>query len=172
MAASSSLAWSTAALLRMAGVAGAAFAGGTIVGGGRGRSEAATSDSDSNANASRVTNDDLILKHGVPAPMGPTGPLCYENHCLQYDPQRKVPLWVAEHLTRDKAHPDTPGADRRRSKFKPDARLDPLGRADNSDFHASGWSRGHMAPAGNNKHSQKAMDDTFLLSNVVPQVPT
>ncbi len=27
-----------------------------------------------------------------------------------------------------------------------------------------------MAPAGNNKHCQQAMDDTFLLSNVVPQV--
>ncbi len=27
-----------------------------------------------------------------------------------------------------------------------------------------------MAPAGNNKHCQEAMDDTFLLSNVVPQV--
>jgi DNA/RNA endonuclease G (NUC1) len=27
-----------------------------------------------------------------------------------------------------------------------------------------------MAPAGNNKHCQRSMDDTFLLSNVVPQV--
>ena len=25
----------------------------------------------------------------------------------------------------------------------------------NSDFWGSGWSRGHMAPAGNNKHSQE-----------------
>jgi DNA/RNA endonuclease G (NUC1) len=32
-------------------------------------------------------------------------------------------------------------------------------------------SRGHMAPAGNNKDSQAAMDATFLLeSNIVPQV--
>jgi DNA/RNA endonuclease G (NUC1) len=27
-----------------------------------------------------------------------------------------------------------------------------------------------MAPAGNNKHSQQAMDDTFYLSNIVAQV--
>jgi DNA/RNA endonuclease G (NUC1) len=27
-----------------------------------------------------------------------------------------------------------------------------------------------MAPAGNNKHSQQAMNDTFYLSNIVAQV--
>ena len=27
-----------------------------------------------------------------------------------------------------------------------------------------------MAPAGNNKHSQAAMNQTFYLSNIVPQV--
>ena len=27
-----------------------------------------------------------------------------------------------------------------------------------------------MAPAGNNKHCQEAMGDTFYLTNVVPQV--
>ena len=39
----------------------------------------------------------------------------------------------------------------------------------NDDFWDSGWSRGHMAPAGNNKYCQTWMDDTFLLSNIVPQ---
>ena len=38
------------------------------------------------------------------------------------------------------------------------------------DFRGSGWSRGHMAPAGNNKHSQAAMNQTFYLTNIVPQV--
>ncbi len=47
-----------------------------------------------------------ILRHGVPSPLGPGGPVCYSNHCLQYDPQRRAPLWVAEHLHRDKAFPD------------------------------------------------------------------
>lgn len=44
-------------------------------------------------------------------------------------------------------------------------------RADNNDFKAAGrgWSRGHMAPAGNMKFSQDAMDQSFLLSNILPQ---
>ncbi len=39
----------------------------------------------------------------------------------------------------------------------------------NSDYRRSGWSRGHMAAAGNYKHCQKSMNDTFYLTNVVPQ---
>ena len=41
--------------------------------------------------------------------------------------------------------------------------------ADNSDYWGSGWSRGHMAPAGDNKHCQASMSDTFYLTNIVPQ---
>lgn len=63
-----------------------------------------------------------------------------------------------------------PAANRKHSKFRPDEHLHPAARATNQDFFDSGWSRGHMAPAGNNKHCQRSMDDTFLLSNVVPQV--
>ena len=34
----------------------------------------------------------------------------------------------------------------------------------------SGFDRGHLAPAADHKDSQKAMDDTFYLSNMSPQV--
>lgn len=39
-----------------------------------------------------------------------------------------------------------------------------------SDFHGSGYDRGHMAPAMNHKSSQKDMNDTFFLTNMSPQV--
>ena len=62
-------------------------------------------------------------------------------------------------------------ANRRRSNFTPDPNLPEIFRADNKDFKAAGrgWSRGHMAPAGNMKFSQDAMDQSFLLSNILPQ---
>eukprot|EP00094_Tigriopus_californicus_P012825 TCALIF_12400-PA protein Name:"Similar to Exog Nuclease EXOG, mitochondrial (Mus musculus)" AED:0.13 eAED:0.13 QI:88/0.5/0.33/1/1/1/3/0/185 len=104
-----------------------------------------------------------VLKYGSPMRLN-AAPLCYSNHCLEYDGSRKVPIWVAEHISRDKV------ADRKRSKFKPDPALAQLIQANNDDFWNSGWSRGHMAPAGNNKHCQQSMDETFLLSNIVPQV--
>ena len=43
-------------------------------------------------------------------------------------------------------------------------------RATNQDFRGSGFDRGHLAAAANHKWSQKAMEDTFYLSNVAPQV--
>ena len=62
-------------------------------------------------------------------------------------------------------------ANRRHSKFTPDPNLPTMFSAGNEDFKAAGrgWSRGHMAPAGNNKQSQDAMDQSFFLSNILPQ---
>uniref|UniRef100_A0A9L0JND2 Nuclease EXOG, mitochondrial n=3 Tax=Equus TaxID=9789 RepID=A0A9L0JND2_EQUAS len=60
-------------------------------------------------------------------------------------------------------------ADRKHCKFKPDPNIPPTFSALNEDYVGSGWSRGHMAPAGNNKFSSKAMAETFYLSNIVPQ---
>lgn len=49
----------------------------------------------------------------------------------------------------------SPGtASRKYSNFMPDPDIPPLFRADNSDYRSSGWSRGHMAPAGDNKFNQ------------------
>lgn len=44
-------------------------------------------------------------------------------------------------------------ADRKHCKFKPDPNIPPTFSAFNEDYVGSGWSRGHMAPAGNNKFS-------------------
>lgn len=43
-------------------------------------------------------------------------------------------------------------------------------RSTNADYRGSGFDRGHLAAAANHKWSQKAMEDTFYLSNVAPQV--
>ncbi len=38
------------------------------------------------------------------------------------------------------------------------------------DYKNSGYDRGHLAAAANHKHDQNAMCETFLLSNIAPQV--
>ena len=47
----------------------------------------------------------------------------------------------------------------------------PKPRVNNYDYKGSGWSRGHMCPAGDNKWNRDAMYETFLYSNVCPQHP-
>ena len=40
----------------------------------------------------------------------------------------------------------------------------------NADFKYSGFDRGHLAAAGNHRKCQEHCDETFLLSNMAPQV--
>ncbi|XP_034848125.1 nuclease EXOG, mitochondrial [Mirounga leonina] len=106
----------------------------------------------------------LLEQFGVP--LTGTETRHYTNHALSYDQSKRVPRWVLEHISKSKIMGD---ADRKHCKFKPDPNIPPTFSAFNEDYVGSGWSRGHMAPAGNNKFSSKAMAETFYLSNIVPQ---
>ncbi|XP_077124787.1 nuclease EXOG, mitochondrial [Ranitomeya variabilis] len=90
----------------------------------------------------------------------------YIGHALSYDQAKKTPRWVIEHLTKEKI---VGIADRKHCRFKPDPNIPQLFSASNEDYLRSGWSRGHMAPAGDSKYSTEAMAETFYLSNIVPQ---
>lgn len=43
-------------------------------------------------------------------------------------------------------------------------------RSQNTDYKKSGYDRGHLAAAGNHKGNQKHCEQTFVLSNMAPQV--
>ncbi|XP_070586591.1 nuclease EXOG, mitochondrial-like isoform X2 [Erythrolamprus reginae] len=90
----------------------------------------------------------------------------YTNHALSYDQVKRVPRWVIEHISKSKT---SGSADRKHCKFKADPNIPSMFSAVNEDYIGSGWSRGHMAPAGDNKYSLEAMAETFYLSNIVPQ---
>ena len=87
--------------------------------------------------------DNSILKYGLPEKA--TDNIMYKNHALCYDRARKTPRWVAQHLTRDRIKGE---ANRSMSEFKPDLNIPPQFQARNEDYLGSGWSRGHMTPAG------------------------
>ncbi|KAG6820785.1 hypothetical protein H0H93_011550 [Arthromyces matolae] len=83
-----------------------------------------------------------------------------------------LPVVTAEHLTHAslKSEQPTEAGDRSKSNFIEDDSLPILFRARLKDYFRSGYDRGHMVPAADAKFSQKAMDETFLLSNIAPQV--
>lgn len=83
---------------------------------------------------------------------------------LSYNNYYKTPNWVAWELTRE----ETEGTESRKSKFEPDPDL-PEPRVEHSDYTNSGYDRGHMAPAADMKWSEKAMEESFYMSNICPQ---
>lgn len=92
--------------------------------------------------------------------------LCRLTYLVAYDAQTKDPDWVAYHLLAGRLD----GPVHRTDDFRPDPDLPLGGRAELSDYRGSGYDRGHMLPAADNKWSEKAMHESFLLSNISPQV--
>ena len=86
------------------------------------------------------------------------------SYIVSYNKDTKIPNWVAWQLTAE----HTDGSLKRMNNFHEDEDC-PLPRATLQDYKGSGWSRGHMCPAGDNKWDSEAMYDTFSLVNVCPQ---
>lgn len=107
-----------------------------------------------------------IPKKDTKWPHGPTHYIVREGYVLEHSTTDKIPLWVCEGVTAEQL---TGNADRS-DGFAPDPLL-PVGeRAELRDYRGSGYDRGHMAPAGDQKSSQARQDETFLLSNMSPQL--
>lgn len=102
----------------------------------------------------------------IPAPLNGTPEIILhkKSFVISYNPETKIPNWVAWHLKGE----HTDGPFKRLGNFYEEEDV-PQPRATLEDYRGSGWSRGHMCPAGDNKWNSDAMFDTFTLANVCPQ---
>ena len=90
----------------------------------------------------------------------------HNYYSLGYDESIEQARWVTYQLTRESLKiPNVPRADR--------FLVDPLvssRSAKHNDYSGSGYSRGHLAPAGDMAFSEKAMQESFYMSNMTPQI--
>uniref|UniRef100_A0A0N5AY36 Endonuclease n=1 Tax=Syphacia muris TaxID=451379 RepID=A0A0N5AY36_9BILA len=107
-----------------------------------------------------------IMQYGYP---GFENVRSFEDFVLSYDRRNRTPLWVIEHLTPSRLVYD-PLVDRSKCAFMEDKSMHPYFRSANNDYLNSGYDRGHLAAAGNHRKTQNAINQTFLLSNIAPQV--
>ncbi|KAL0592237.1 hypothetical protein ABG067_000344 [Albugo candida] len=91
------------------------------------------------------------------------------DYVVSYDFRTRNPSWVLEYIDKDKLQSNTQ-VQRSLSTFKTDPQIPEKFRVHPNKFLNSGYDKGHLAPARNMTTSQKSMDESFLMTNISPQV--
>lgn len=84
---------------------------------------------------------------------------------VSYNSSTFCPNYVCWHLTADRTRGDL----KRPDDFTPDFALSERMQVNTHDYSSSGYDRGHMCPAGDNKNSSQAMLESFMMTNICPQ---
>jgi len=103
---------------------------------------------------------------GFGAPGGGGRALCRLGFALSFNGTTKVADWTSSRLTAARLVARV----RRSDDFRMDPDLAPSHRAKRSDYRGSGYDRGHLVPAAAMAWHAQAMSQSFLLSNIAPQV--
>eukprot|EP00578_Thalassiosira_sp_NH16_P031637 CAMPEP_0181080042 /NCGR_PEP_ID=MMETSP1071-20121207/2355_1 /TAXON_ID=35127 /ORGANISM="Thalassiosira sp., Strain NH16" /LENGTH=405 /DNA_ID=CAMNT_0023161491 /DNA_START=35 /DNA_END=1252 /DNA_ORIENTATION=+ len=107
-----------------------------------------------------------------------------KNLVIAFDARTKNPLFVMERLRKGqssqsesdegagtKTKAEAEAASRKNKRFHEEQTLLPYHRSRNQYYRNSGYDRGHLAPAADFPQKDKEMNDTFVLTNVSPQLP-
>lgn len=101
-------------------------------------------------------------------PVSTTGELVVHRwFALSYDEDHEQAEWVAYELTRDRLNQNWAA---RPNTFRPDPEVR-TESATPRDYNSSGYDKGHLCPAADMAFSEAAIDETFLMSNMSPQIP-
>lgn len=87
----------------------------------------------------------------------------YKGFLVSFNANNKTPNYVAWELLGE----ETDGAQSRKNAFWQDDEIE--GCPASSDYTRSGYDRGHLCPAADQKWSELAMNDCFVMANMCPQ---
>ncbi|MFK5857590.1 MAG: DNA/RNA non-specific endonuclease [Bacteroidota bacterium] len=92
--------------------------------------------------------------------------VAYTQFTLSYNEQHEQADWVAYELTKD----EVAMKQKRCNCFKSDKSIT-TASASKSDYSSTGFDLGHLSPAADNNMNKKANAESFLMSNISPQIP-
>ena len=107
------------------------------------------------------------IPYGMPESNKELAIICRTAYLVGNDTDAKIPAWVSYKLTPKRAL----GCDTRSNSFASDKSLDPNKRSEPSDYAKSGYDIGHMAPVGDMSWNNLIEHESFILSNMAPQLP-
>ena len=90
------------------------------------------------------------------------------GYTLSFNREHNIPNWVAWTLDDKKL---IERVSRKGYNFRPDPEIDKKDAVVTQDYANSGYDRGHMCPAGDNRWSGEAMKESFYMTNICPQHP-
>jgi endonuclease G len=118
-----------------------------------------------NSNSER-NNNLYIPKLEIPKTKTSEKIISHTGYSLQYNEKYKQANWVAYELTKE----ETNKIVERSNKFISDPKVRSVNAFD-KDYKASGYDRGHLAPAADMGWSTETMRESFYYSNMSPQLP-
>ena len=84
---------------------------------------------------------------------------------IAYNTETRCPDYVCWYLSSERVR----GKVQRTNNFHADNTLAESLRVESFDYNGSGYDRGHMCPAGDNKNTALAMEESFCMTNMCPQ---
>lgn len=102
----------------------------------------------------------------LPAKVSDHQIITYTQFTLSYNEEHEQADWVAYELTREEVAMKEDRCD----CFKSDKNVTTKSAA-KSDYSSTGFDLGHLSPAADNNLSKKANKESFLMSNISPQLP-
>lgn len=101
---------------------------------------------------------DVVTPAGTPEQV-----VRYTGFTSSFNRENRTPNWVAWEL---EDH-ETGGSEKRSDKFWADENVS--GTSTPDDYRRSGYDRGHLCPAADQKWNPQAMHDCFVMTNMAPQ---
>ena len=108
-----------------------------------------------------------VMAQELPAISDDAYVIRHTGFTLSYNLKTYCPDWVAWKLTKEHLKGNV---SRKNNDFQGDPVVDVSNRVTPYEYKKSGYDRGHMCPAGDNKWSSRAMMECFYMTNMCPQV--
>ena len=111
----------------------------------------------------------FVVKAGAPVPKDESSSIyeCHKAYGVLVSAITKDPIYVVEHLTKNSLVCIV----KRTNNFHFDSSIPTNYRSRPQDYSKSGYDEGHMASAEDFCSDPTEMDESFLMSNMVPQNP-